>query len=139
MMRVLLSTVAFAFVAVPLVAQNKEDEKKPTVDLFASLDDRDLQKSMPESGVIATANAWEKLAKAWGIKDPAKVDFEKEILVVATTVGSRMNISTKLDEKGDLQIIAISTRDLRPGFRYAIKSISRDGVKTVKGLPLPKE
>jgi hypothetical protein len=35
--------------------------------------------------------------------------------------------------------VAISTRDLRPGFRYAIKSIPREGVKTVDGKPLPKE
>jgi hypothetical protein len=35
--------------------------------------------------------------------------------------------------------VAISTRDLRPGFRYAIKSVSKEGVKTVNGQPLPKE
>jgi hypothetical protein len=117
----------------------KEPVKKATVDLFGSLEDRDLQKQMPESGVIASQKGWEKLAKAWSIKEPAKVDFDKEILVVATTVGSRLNVSTKLDDKGDLKVLALATRDLRDGFRYSIKSVSKEGVKTVNGKELPKE
>src|SRR5262245_12328451 len=143
MLRLLLSTIGLA-VAVALSAaqekkDEKKDEKKATVDLFASLDDRDLQKEAPESGVIVSQKGWEKLAKAWSIKEPAKVDFDKELLVVATTVGSKLNLSTKLDDKGDLKILAIATRDLRPGFRYAIKSVSKEGVKTVQGKELPKE
>ena len=67
------------------------------------------------------------------------MDFGKEILVVATTVGSRLNLDTKLDEKGDLKVLALATRDLRPGFRYAIKSVGKEGVKTVNGKELPKE
>ena len=58
---------------------------------------------------------------------------------VATTSGSRLNLNTKLDDKGDLKVVGLGTRDLRPGFRYAIKSVSRDGVKTVNGKELPKE
>jgi hypothetical protein len=118
----------------------KKDEKKATVDLFASLDDRELQKAAPESGVIASVAAWEKLAKAWGIKEPARVDFDKEFLFVATTVGSRLNVTGgRIDDKGDFKVAAIATRDLRPGFRYSIKSFPREGVKTVNGKELPKE
>jgi hypothetical protein len=63
-----LLAIAFAVALVPLAAaQEKKDEKKATVDLFASLDDRNLQKELPEGGVIASQKAWEKLAKAWGI------------------------------------------------------------------------
>lgn len=125
--------------AVPLWGQNQPEEKKATVDLFASVDDEALMNEAPANGVIASTKAWEKLAKAWGIKDPAKVNFDKQILVLATTRGSRLNLNTRLDEQGDLKIVAISTRDLRPGFRYAIKSVNREGVKTVNGQPLPKE
>ena len=136
-----LFTAAFAvaLVIVPFATAEDKQPAKATVDLFASLEDRDLQKEMPESGVVASQKAWEKLARAWQIKEPAKVDFTKEILVVATTTGSKMKLSTKLDDKGDLKILALSTRDLRPGFRYAIKSVSREGVKTVNGKELPKE
>jgi len=66
-------------------------------------------------------------------------DFSKELLAVATTRGSKLNLTAKTDDKGDLKVLALSTRDLRPGFRYAIKSVSRDGVKTVNGKELPKE
>ncbi len=118
---------------------SQDKEKKPTVDLFASIGDEALMKETPPGNVIVSTKAWEKLAKAWGIKDAPKVDFDKEILVIATTVGSRLNLSTKLDESGDLKILGLATRDLRPGFRYAIKSVNREGVKTVDGIALPKE
>ena len=121
------------------VPKDKKDAPKLTVDLFGSLDDEKLQNAAPANGVIASAKTWEKLALAWGIKDPAKVDFDKEILVLATTVGSKLNLSTRLDDKGDLKVLGLATRDLRPGFRYAIKSVSKDGVKTVNGKELPQE
>ncbi|MCI0705002.1 MAG: hypothetical protein L0241_28415 [Planctomycetia bacterium] len=142
MIRSLLMAALFAVCSVPFAtAQDKKDEKKPklTVDIFASLDDEKLMKEAPENGVIVSRKGWEKLAKAWSIKEPAKVNFEKEILVVATTRGSKLNLSTKLDDKGDLKILALATRDLRPGFRFAIKSVSKEGVKTVNGKALPKE
>jgi hypothetical protein len=140
MIRLLLLITGFAFVlACPLIAQDTKGETKATVDLFGSLDDETLMNESPPSSVIASTKAWEKLAKAWGIQNPARVDFDKEILVLATTRGSRLNLSTRLDDQGDLKIVAISTRDLRPGFRYAIKSVSKEGVKTVNGQPLLKE
>lgn len=130
-----------AALAVGLVSFTRAEEPKKeklTVDLFASVEDEALQKEMAE-GVVVSQKGWEKLAKAWGIKDAPKVDFTKELLVVSTTRGSKLNLSTKLDDKGDLKIIGLGTRDLRPGFRYVIKSVSRDGVKTVGGKELPKE
>jgi hypothetical protein len=117
----------------------KKEPAKATVNLFGSVEDEKLQKQMPENGVVVSQKGWEKLAKAWGIKEPAKVNFDKEILVVATTVGSKLNLSPRLDDKGDLKVLALATRDLRPGFRYAIKSVSKEGVKTVNGKALPKE
>ncbi len=139
MFRSLLIATFAVIVAVPFTtAADEKDPKKATVDIFASHEDETLAKKAPENGVIASQKAWESLAKDWGIKDAPKVDFTKEILVVATTVGSRLNLNTKLSDKGDLTVIGLATRDLRPGFRYAIKSVSREGVKTVNGKELPK-
>lgn len=118
---------------------DKKDAPKLTLDLAGANDDEKLAKDAPENGVIASEKAWEKLAKAWDLKEPPKVDFTKELLVVATTRGSKLTLNSKLDDKGDLKVLAIATRDLRPGFRYAIKSVSRDGVKTVNGKELPKD
>jgi hypothetical protein len=133
--------IACTVVAIALIcASSAADEKKPAaVNFSGSLEDRDLMKEAPEGGVIATQKAWEKLAKAWGIKDAPKVDFDNQILFVVTSVGSQINIGDgKLNDKGDLAISAEVTDDLRPGFRYKIKSFSRAGVKTVNGKPLPK-
>ncbi len=141
MVRSLLVTALAVVVLVPF-APAEEPKKEPaklTVNIFASNADAKLAKEMPENGVIASAKAWDKLAKAWGIKEPVKVNFDKEILIVATTVGSRLNLSTKLDEKGDLKILGLATSDFGEGFRYVIKSVNKDGVKTVNGKALPKE
>lgn len=142
MFRSLLVAALAAVVFVPFAVAAEEPKKEPakaTVDLFGSVEDEALKKEMPESGVIVSQKGWEKVAKAWGIKDAPKVNFEKELLVVATSVGSRLNVNGKVDAKGDLMVIGFGTRDLRPGFRYAIKSVSKEGVKTVGGKPLPKE
>lgn len=141
MIRSLLVAALAALVFVPFATAAEEPKKEPkaTVDLFGSVEDEALKKDAPESGVVVSQKGWEKLAKAWGIKDAPKVNFEKELLVVATSVGSRLNVNGKVNDKGDLAVIGFGTRDIRPGFRYAIKSVSREGVKTVNGKDLPKE
>jgi hypothetical protein len=136
---IVAALAAVVFGSVGTADEPKKAPVKLTVDLFGSVEDEKLQKEMPENGVIVSTKGWEKLAKAWGIKEPAKVDFEKEFLIVATSVGSKLSVNGKLDAKGDLKVLGFGTRDLRPGFRYAIKSVSRDGVKTVNGKELPKE
>jgi hypothetical protein len=123
-------------------ADEKKDPPKPkpklTVELSGSVADVGLMSKAPENGVIVSEKAWKELADAWGLKDAPKVDFTKELLVVATTRGSRLNLTPSAKD-GDLKTVAISTRDLRDGFRYAIKSHGRDGIKTVDGKALPKE
>jgi hypothetical protein len=118
---------------------DKKEPVKPTVNLSGSLDDRNLMAKAPPEGVIVSQAKWDGLAKAWGIKDPPRMDFGKEFLVVATTHGSQLRLSPKLEDGGNLRTGAVATRDLRPGFRYAIQSVPRDGVKTVNGQELPRE
>jgi hypothetical protein len=103
----------------------------------ASIDDEALKKEMPKNGVITNAKQFEKLWKAWKIGDKMpKIDFRKNLVIVTTTVGSKLNLSARLDDKGDLKILGLATRDLRPGFRYVAGVISREGVKTVDGKEL---
>ena len=69
--RSLVLCAAFApAVALPLAAQTKEDKKSPikgpTVEVSGSLDDLNLAKQAPQTGVIVTAKGWEQLAEAWG-------------------------------------------------------------------------
>jgi hypothetical protein len=104
-----------------------------------SVEDEKLQKEMPENGVITNAKDWEKLVKAWKVAEKVpEVNFERELIVVATSVGSRLNLGASLDEKGDLKALGLGTSDIRPGFRYVIISVPKEGVKTVNGKALPK-
>jgi hypothetical protein len=104
-----------------------------------SVDDEKLMKEMPENGVIVNAKDWEKLVKAWKVADKVpEVNFDKELIVIGTSVGSKLNLSASLDDKGDLKALGVGTRDIRPGFRYVILSVPKEGVKTVNGKPLPK-
>jgi hypothetical protein len=140
MFRVATAFAISALFCVPAPAE----QKKPTVDLYGKVAE-ERAKDLPPDGVIVSQKAWEKLAEAWGIKDAPKVDFTKEFLVVVSTIseGSRL---VWLEEpelnRGDLTLPSILavTADLGPlGFVYNIRSVSRDGVKTVNGKELPKE
>jgi len=112
---------------------------KATNTWMGSVDDEKLAKEMPENGVITNARDFAKLVKAWKVAEKApEVNFDKEIVLVAKTVGSKLTLKASLDEKGDLKALGLATRDLRKGFRYVIISVPKEGVKTVNGKELPK-
>jgi hypothetical protein len=103
-----------------------------------SVDDETLAKRAP--AVIVDAKTFEKLWKAWNIQSKVpKVDFKKELVITTTTSGSRLRLSASFDDKGNLEVLGMATSDLRPGFRYVIAIVSRQGVKTVNGNKLPRE
>ncbi|HVL11143.1 MAG TPA: hypothetical protein VM529_01170 [Gemmata sp.] len=138
MSRVAAALSALALLLAPVAAEEPKKDPKPTVELSGSIDDESLQKEMPANGVIVSQKGYDALAKAWGIKDAPKVDFAKELLVVGTWKGSVFNIRTMVKD-GDLTVSGFGTKDLRPGFRWKIQSLSREGIKTVQGKELPKE
>src|SRR5262245_51393087 len=92
-----------------LLAPEARAEKKVvkiTKDWKGSVANADLAKDAPE--YIADAESLEKLWKKWGLEGkPPEVDFTKEIMLVGTTVGSRLNLSPRLDEKGNLQVLGL--------------------------------
>lgn len=110
-------------------------DTKSTVDILDSIADRNLRKHAPDGGVIASQEAWDKLVKAWDIKDAPKVDFNKEFLYVGTTFHRELRIYALWpDKKGDLKVFVIDHFDECPGFFcYRIKSFNRNWVKTVNG------
>lgn len=109
------------------------------LELTGSLADSAKADAAPPSRVITNAKDWAGLQLAWDIKDPPKVDFAKELLVVATSRSGQVTIETDLGPDGDLRIRALDNNDVRGGFRYRIKAVDRAGVKTVNGLPLPRD
>jgi hypothetical protein len=131
--------VALAFLGLLLPAARAE---KKTVKLEkewqGSVADDALAKDAPAA--ITSAKGLEKLWKAWKIEGKVpEVDFDKQVVIVATTSGSKLKVSATLGDKGDLKVLGAGTRDLVPGFRYVLATVSRDGVKTVNGKELPKE
>lgn len=111
---------------------------KPLQQLSGSVADFSLRNAAPE--VILTEKSLENLWKVWKVPGPVpKVDFSRELVVVQTTQGSRLRLAATLEENGNLQVLGLATRDLRPGFRYVIAVLSRKGVKAINGKELTGE
>jgi hypothetical protein len=141
MNRIRVSGVLVALAIVAVLASDARAEKKAVKlekEWKGSVDDEALAKDAP--AVIVDAKTLEKLWKAWKIEGnvPA-VDFKKELVIITTTSGSKLRLSATLDDKGNLEVLGMATRDLRPGFRYVIATVSREGIKTVNAKKLPKE
>lgn len=119
------------------IARAEKSPVKPTTEIEGSVDDAELAKEAPK--FIASEGDLDKLWKAWGRADkPRKVDFAKELVVLSTTRGSRLRLVVTLDENGNLEVGGLATKDLRPGFRYVIGVVPREGVKTIGGKELPQ-
>jgi hypothetical protein len=119
-------------------AQAQKTAVKPSKEWTGSVGDEALAKDAP--ACITSAKGLGNLWKAWKIADKVpEVDFTKEIVVVTTTRGSKLRLAAALDGKGNLTVGGLGTRDLAPGFRYVIATVSKEGVKTVNGKEPPKE
>jgi len=131
----LASFLAAAVIPSQAMAQKKKVEI--TQKWSGSVEDEKAMK--PES--ITTAKGLEAVWKAWKVKgDVPKVDFTKNLVVAVYSVGSRLNMAgANLDDKGNLDVLGLGTRDLGPGFRYVLGVVSREGVKTVNKKDLPKD
>jgi hypothetical protein len=130
-----LAVFTFAVVAPHAAAQKKKVEI--TKKWSGSVEDEKAIK--PDS--ITSAKGLEAVWKAWKIEgDVPKVDFTKDLVVAVYSVGSKLNMAgANLDDKGDLTVLGFGTRDIRPGFRYVLGVVSREGVMTVNKKELPKE
>lgn len=112
----------------------------PTVEIYGSAVNPNLMTAAPASGVIVTDTGWTGLARAWDIRNPPKVDFTKEILVVGTSTADKMVLDVRRDATGDLRVsVTGNGKDFSPGFRFGVRSVPREGLKTVNGRPIPVE
>jgi predicted small integral membrane protein len=126
---------AFGIIVLALATNAIAEERKPLETLKEWRGDNPneaLSKDAPK--FITNSKDLEKLWKTWDIKEKLpEIDFSKELLLIETTRGSRLNLKATLDEKGNLQALGLATRDLRPGFRYVMITVSKTGVKSING------
>jgi len=115
-----------AFTPVPLVVTWK-----------GSVEDEDLLGENPPV-VVTSAEEWSKVWKAWQLPgEVPEVNFQRALVLIQTTRGGRLNMLVRKDAKNDVSIAGFATRDLRPGFRYAIGVVLRDGLATIGGKEIP--
>jgi hypothetical protein len=136
-----LLTCVCGLVLAALFATEAHAQKKAvplTKQWKGSVEDEKLQKGAPE--FITNDKALEKLWKSWKVEGKVPmVDFKKEIVVVGTGGGSKLNLSASLDENGDLTVLGATTLDFVPGFRYVIATLNREGVKSVNKKAVPAD
>ena len=137
--RTALGVAVLAAVATVTTARPQDPKGPIDVRIAGSSTDESLAAKAPAQGVVVSAKGFDALAAAWGIKQKSStIDFAKTIFAVGTTRGGTLKVTPKVTD-GDLKIETTSTRDLKPGFRYELVAVPRQGVKTVNGQPLPTE
>jgi len=110
--------------------------KVPVLVLWrGSVDDENLLGEPP--AVIGTQQELSDLWHNWKLAgEIPQIDFQEVLVVVQTTRGGRLNLQVR-HTNGALDLLALATRDLRPGFRYVIGVIPRAGLKTIGDKDLP--
>ena len=110
--------------------------KVPVLVLWrGSVDDENLLGEPP--AVIGTQQELSDLWHNWKLAgEIPQIDFHEVLVVVQTTRGGRLNLQVR-HTNGALDLLALATRDLRPGFRYVIGVIPRAGLKTIGDQELP--
>ena len=103
------------------------------------LADGALRKAEPAEIFILDHQRWATLWKAWrGQENVPAVDFQKQMVLVFTADGpNSVGCMPTHDGKGNVRGDAMSTLMGGPGFGYLMLCISREGVQTVNGKPLP--
>lgn len=91
----------------------------------------------PIRSVILSSEEYEKLWKELGLdRSPGAIEFSTEFAVVVTSRGSGIAFRLRDEGEGKLKVMSIATRDIRPGLRYAIAVISRQGWQEVNDTKL---
>jgi hypothetical protein len=112
---------------------------KPTREWSGSAQE-EAQRDVPADGLVTNERA---LARLWQALKPGAavpaVDFQKDLVLVQTTRGSRLRLSARLSGDGDLKVTGFPTGQQQPGLRYQVVVVSREGVVTVNDRALPRQ
>jgi len=94
-----------------------------------------LAKEKPAKGFIDSPADFPKLWKAWSDKEKVpEIDFEKQVVLVATTTKARIHGLHLIDNKGDVQVfVGLSSFALPNECSYGFLVVDREGIKTIQG------
>ena len=131
-----LSFLLLGFLAVSwadetnLPQMKNNDSPKPLREFFGEAAAK-VEKD-PTREVILNGEEYEKTWRELGLtEEPGAVDFAKEVVVVSITRGSRITFRLREEGEGKLQVMSISTKDIRPGLRFAFCVLSRSPWKQI--------
>jgi len=137
----ILSFILLGFLAVSWadeaspIAVKKNESPKPLREFFGEAG-VGVEKG-PTRGVILDGVEYEKIWRELGLtEEPAAVEFAKEVVVLSTTRGSRITFRLRDEGEGRLQVMSISTKDIRPGLRFAFCVLSRSAWKQINDRKL---
>lgn len=108
----------------------KDESPKPLREFFGEAAAK-VEKG-PAREVILNGVDYEETWRELGLtQEPGVVDFAKEVVVVSTTRGSRITFRLRDEGEGRLQVMSISTKDIRPRLRFAFCVLSRSVWKQI--------
>ena len=94
--------------------------------------DAALRGLAPDKGYVADDKTWKNLWNKWrgDQSEPPKIDFAKEIVLVATANGpNQMSGTPRLDKEGGVLFMPAATLLAGPGFGYLLARLPIEGVK----------
>lgn len=105
------------------------------------VEDGDYQTIESRHDFIVDQDTFDEMWLDWNPTSIApEVDFEENLVVVATVVGpNHIMMQPTLDSNGNLMLKAASTRMWGPGFSYQIQVIPRDGVESVNHVDINRD
>ena len=110
-----------------------------TKEWAGQLEDGKLEKEKPIDGFISNKDDFAKLWKAWmGKEKLPEIDFDKELVMVASSNISRVFEILLIVGKGDAKAVVGRKAEEVKGFTFVIAVFNRDGIKTIDGKPIEK-
>lgn len=118
-----------------------KDEVTITLKRTGKVSDSSLLSKRPPTGVVTDQSSWQSLWNAWRAgQEIPKVDFQNQIVLVATADGPNMVMTSSLNltPSGDLRYEAASAsiKKIGAGFGYTLLIIPRAGILSVNGQKL---
>jgi hypothetical protein len=131
-----MSIITLAFGLHGTEAGDAKKQIKPTQQWSGKGAKDELAKLAPKAGYITDQKTLNALWADWMRQDKVPTpDFGKQIVFVQLATGGP-NVprpTYKLDNKGNLTVLSISTLIGGPGFGYSIDLLNREGIKTYQG------